>query len=285
MAKKKAYPEKAYKNLDFLTSADARTIRILSEFYEPEARFRKNNIMDTVVFFGSARIKSEKEAKKMLRELKKSDAKNSHGYNKKLEEAEKSLKMSKYYEDAVELAKRLTEWSLSLSQEENRFIVCSGGGPGIMEASSKGAKLGGRSSVGMNISIPFEQFVNEYIDPELAFEFHYFFMRKFWLVYLAKALVVFPGGFGTLDELMEVLTLMQTGKIKKEMKVIIYDEAFWNNVLNIDALIEYGMISKNDLKLVDFCNNVDEAFEIITSHFAKHYLIKKGIKKRLVQDI
>lgn len=284
MAKKISHPEKAYKNLDFLTSADARTIRILSEFYEPESRFKKNNIMDTVVFFGSARIKSEKEAKKQLRELKNSEKKSKRGYKTILTQAEKALEMSRYYEEAVELARKLTEWSLTLTKEHSRFIVCSGGGPGIMEAASKGAKLGGRSGVGMNISIPFEQYVNEYIDPKLAFEFHYFFMRKFWLVYLAKALVVFPGGFGTLDEMMEVLTLMQTGKIKKEMKVIIYDEKFWKDVMNFDALIDYGVISKKDLKLFDFCNTVDEAFELIRNHFTAHYL-NNGAKKRLVHDV
>jgi hypothetical protein len=272
MSKNKLHPEKAYKNLDFLTSADGRTVRILSEFYEPQARFRRNKIMDTVVFFGSARIKSKKEAAKYLRELKKDSSNAGKTLKQKIEEAEKMLAMSKYYEEAVELAKKLTEWSLSLSKEKSRFIVCSGGGPGIMEAASKGAKLGGRSAVGMNISIPFEQFVNPYIDPELAFEFHYFFMRKFWLVYLAKALIVFPGGFGTLDELMEVITLMQTGKIKKQMKVIIYDEKFWKEVINLDALIEFGTISAKDLKLFDFCNTVDEAFGVITSHFKEHYL-------------
>ncbi len=284
MAKKHSHPEKAYKNLDFLTSADARTIRILSEFYEPESRFKKNNIMDTVVFFGSARIKSRKVAQKDLRELKKTNAAGKRGYRTKLEEAEKALAMSRYYEDAVELAKRLTEWSLTLSGEHSHYIVCSGGGPGIMEAASKGAKLGGRSGIGMNISIPFEQYVNQFIDPDLAFEFHYFFMRKFWLVYLAKALVVFPGGFGTLDEMMEVLTLMQTGKIKKDMKVVIYDEKFWKDVINFEALIDYGVISKKDLKLFDFCNTVEEAFESITKHFTEHYL-ENGTKKRLVQDM
>ncbi|MFH1525206.1 MAG: TIGR00730 family Rossman fold protein, partial [Bacteroidota bacterium] len=254
MAKKEAVV-KAYKNQDFLNSTSARTLRILSEFYEPESRFKKQNIVDTIVFFGSARLASKAEAQKKLRELKK--LKNGKATEAKIKEAEIQLVMSKYYEDAVELSKRLTEWSLGLDQEVKRFIVCSGGGPGIMEAANKGAKLAGGTSIGLNISIPFEQFVNKYVKPDLAFEFHYFFMRKFWFIYLAKALIVFPGGFGTLDELMEVLTLMQTGKIKKEMKVIVYDEHYWKKVLNFDALIEFGTISKSDLKLFDFCNTVD----------------------------
>ncbi len=272
MAKKKNSVEKAYKNLDFLTSIDARSIRILAEFEEPKSRFEKNNIIDTIVFFGSARIKSLKEAKADLNKLKKVQDKSFRKYKRELEEAEKMLLMSRYYEDAVELSKRLTEWSMSLPVEEKRFIVCSGGGPGIMEAANKGAKLAGGDSIGLNISIPFEQFVNKYVESEYAFEFHYFFMRKFWFTYMAKALIVFPGGFGTLDEMMEVITLMQTDKIKKEMKVIVYDENFWKQVLNMDKLVEFGTISKSDFKLFDFCNSVDEMFEKITTHFHKHYL-------------
>ena len=197
---------------------------------------------------------------------------------KEIKTAEMQLKMSKYYEDAVELSKRLTEWSMELPTDEKRFIVCSGGGPGIMEAANKGAKIAGGYSIGLNISIPFEQFVNKYVKNEFAFEFHYFFMRKFWFAYLAKALIVFPGGFGTLDEMMEMLTLAQTGKIKKPMKVIVYDEDYWKKVINFEALIEFGVISAYDLKLFDFCNTVDEAFTSITDHFKKHYL-NNGIKK------
>lgn len=272
MAKKKKNAEKAYKNLDFLNSIDARSIRILAEFMEPQSRFEKQNIIDTIVFFGSARIKSLKEAKSNLNKLKKLKDKSSRKYKEDFAEAEKMLLMSKYYEDAVELSKRLTQWSMNLPLDEKRFIVCSGGGPGIMEAANKGAKLAGGTSIGLNISIPFEQFVNKFVEPELAFEFHYFFMRKFWFVYLAKALIVFPGGFGTLDEMMEVITLMQTDKIKKEMKVIVYDEHYWDQVINMDKLVEFGTISKSDLKLFDFCNSVDEMFEKITTHFHRHYL-------------
>ncbi len=277
MFKKEEKIEKAYKNLKFLNSSSARTIRILSEFYEPESRFKKNNIVDTIVFFGSARIKSKKSALEELKNFKTMERKSS-GYEAKLKRLEANLIMSKYYEDAVELSKRLTSWSISLPTDEHRFIICSGGGPGIMEAANKGAKLAKGKSLGLNISIPYEQFVNKYVDPEFAFEFHYFFMRKFWFVYLAKALIVFPGGFGTLDELMELLTLIQTGKVKKQMKVIVYDEKFWNKVINFDALIEMGTISKGDLKLFEFSNSVDDAFNKITKHFAKHYLINGGKK-------
>ncbi len=261
---------KAYKDIEFLSSPAGRTVRILSEFYEPRSRFLKNHVIDTIVFFGSARLISNKAAKANLRNVKKlynaGKAKKSDLYK-----AEKLLEMSKYYEDTVELSRRLTEWSMNLPTDKKRFIVCSGGGPGIMEAANKGAYLAGGDSIGLNISIPFEQFVNPYVKPELAFEFHYFFMRKFWFVYLAKALIIFPGGFGTLDELMEVLTLVQTKKIKKEMKIIIYDEKYWREIINFDAMIKHGTISKKELKLFDFCNTIDEAFLKITAHFERYY--------------
>lgn len=272
MPKKVVPPQKAYKNLEFLKSADARTIRILSEFYEPQSRFRRNNIVDTIVFFGSARMKSKRDASLELKKVKETKSKNSLSYKKKLASAEQAVKMSRYYEDAVKLSAKLTEWSMNLPTDENRFIICSGGGPGIMEAANKGAKKVGGKSIGLNISIPFEQFVNKYVDNELAFEFHYFFMRKFWFSYLAKALIVFPGGFGTLDELMEILTLIQTGKIKKHMKVIVYDEAYWKPIINFNKMVEMGTISRKDLNLFEFCNSVEEAFEQITKHFTKYYL-------------
>lgn len=273
--KKNNLPEKAYKNLDFLTSKDARIVRILSEFLEPQARFKNLNIVDTIVFFGSARLKSKRDATKELRDFKKTNNKKSRGYLTKLKKLETAVNMSKYYEDAVELAEKLTKWSMNLPTHEKRFIVCSGGGPGIMEAANKGAKKAGGYSVGLNISIPFEQFVNKYVEKDLAFEFHYFFMRKFWFAYLAKALIVFPGGFGTLDELMEILTLMQTGKIKKDIKVIAYDKEFWTKIVNFDALVDSGVISKEDLKLFEFCSTVDEMFDKIVQYFNEHYLVKK----------
>ena len=272
MSKNKNEIVKAYNNLEFLNSTDARAMRILSEFLEPKSRFEKNDIVDTIVFFGSARIQSKREANAELKKLRSVKNNSSRKHKEKLKEAEKMVAMAHYYEDAVELSKRLTEWSMNLPVDEKRFIVCSGGGPGIMEAANKGAKLAGGNSIGLNISIPFEQFVNKYVKPELAFEFHYFFMRKFWFTYLAKALIVFPGGFGTLDEMMEVITLMQTNKIKKEMKVIVYDEYYWKQVINMDKLVEFGTISKSDFKLFDFCNSVDEMFEKVTTHFQKYYL-------------
>jgi len=268
-------PGKAYKNLEFLNSSDARTIRILSEFYEPQSRFRKNKIVDTIVFFGSARIRSKSEIQKEINELKTNKPKNEKVFQNKLEALQTKLIMSRYYDDAVELSKRLTEWSMKLPTNGHRFTICSGGGPGIMEAANKGAKVVGGKSIGLNISIPFEQFVNKFVTPELAFEFHYFFMRKFWFAYLAKVLVVFPGGFGTLDELMEMITLLQTGKIKKNLKVVIYDSMYWNDIIDFDKLVKYGMISKKDLQLFDFCDTIDQAFERITTHFEKNYLNDK----------
>lgn len=273
MVQKKNSVEKAYKNLEFLNSADARTVRILAEYYEPKSRLARNSIADTIVFFGSARIKSKKEAEKELRLIKKSASnKTSKVYQRKLKAAERNLAMSHYYEDAVELSRRLTEWSLNLPTDEHRFIICSGGGPGIMEASNKGASLAGGPTIGLNISLPFEQFINKYVEPELAFEFHYFFMRKFWLIYLAKALIIFPGGFGTLDELMETITLIQTEKLQKKLEVVVYDEIFWKKIINFEALVEMGTISEGDLELFSFCNTVDEAFERITTHLTKNYL-------------
>jgi uncharacterized protein (TIGR00730 family) len=272
-------PLKAYKNPDFLNSANGRAIRILSEFFEPKARFKKFNIVDTIVMFGSARLKSKKEALKDYNVIKKLDPEKTSDFGQRLRAAQKHLEMSRYYEDAVGLSKKLTEWSLNLPIEENRFIICSGGGPGIMEAANKGAKAAGGYSVGLNISLPFEQFANKYVTPELSFEFHYFFMRKFWFVYLAKALIIFPGGFGTLDELMEVLTLVQTEKIKKQIKIIIYDEKYWKKIINFDALIDYGTISESDMNLFSFAATIQDAFELITAHFEKYYLRKRDRKK------
>lgn len=270
---------KAYKNQDFLNSSDGRTLRILSEFLEPNARFRKHHVIDTIVMFGSARFKSKKDALKEYNDIKKLNPAEVPNFAKKLRHAQVMIEMSKYYEDTVELSRLLTEWSLNLPSEEKRFIICSGGGPGIMEAANKGAKLAGGISIGLNISLPFEQYVNKYVTPELMFEFHYFFMRKLWFTYLAKSLIVFPGGFGTMDEMMEVLTLVQTGKIKKQMKIIVYDEKYWKKIINFDALIEYGTISPEDMKLFSFCNTPQEAFRQITQYFEKFYLHKREVKK------
>ena len=258
---------KAYEKSDFLHSAEARIVRILSEYLEPAARFRKYNILDTIVFFGSARLRAKKDAVKEYNKIKASDPKTTPNFAQKLRTAQQHVEMSKYYEDAVDLAKKITTWSLNLGLDSNRFIISTGGGPGIMEAANKGAKLAGGYSVGLNISIPFEQFVNKYVTPQLSF--------KFWFAYLGKALIVFPGGFGTMDEFFEMVTLVQTGKIKKNLLIIIYDEKYWKNLINFEALVEAGMISREDLNLFSFCNTPDEAMKCVTKHFEKYYLKKK----------
>jgi uncharacterized protein (TIGR00730 family) len=229
----------AYMNDQFLNSPDARALRILSEFLEPLAHFRREKIRDTVVFFGSARIREEGP-------------------------------MSRYYEDARTLARLLTEWSGQFDSNQHRFVICSGGGPGIMEAANRGAHEGGGKTVGLNIGLPFEQFPNPYITPELSFEFHYFFMRKFWFSYLAKALVVFPGGFGTLDEMMEVLTLVQTQKLAKKMAIVVYGSAYWNEVINFQALVKHGTISAEDLNLFQFADDPETAFELLKPGLAAY---------------
>jgi uncharacterized protein (TIGR00730 family) len=251
--KKSKRPVKAYRNLEFLNSPDARTIRILAEYNEPQARFRKYGIRNSIVFFGSARSKEYETTRKRLDK------------NKSIQESSKKLqiRLAKYHEDAIELARRLTVWSIKPSGEQSHYI-CSGGGPGMMEAANKGAKLAGGRSIGLNISIPTEQYPNPFISDELQFEFHYFFIRKFWFVYLAKALVIFPGGFGTLDELMEVLTLLQTGKITRNLPVIIYGTEYWNEIVNFDALVRWGTIGKEDLELIHFCDTVDSAFDYLS---------------------
>ncbi len=263
--------KKGYEDLDFLNSADGRSLRILSEYFQPKSKFRKHKILDTIVFFGSARLKSKREAVKEYNMIKSMDPKTTASFAKKLKEAQRLVDFSHYYEDAVELSRRLTEWSLGLEINANRFIVCTGGGPGIMEAANKGARKAGGYSIGLNISIPFEQFVNKYVTPDLSFEFHYFFMRKFWFAYLSKALIIFPGGFGTMDEFFEVLTLIQTGKTRKKLAIVVYDEKFWKEILNFDALVSHGLINESDLKLFTICNSVDQAFNIIVSHLEKHY--------------
>jgi hypothetical protein len=271
---KRIEPIKAYKNLEFLTSPEARTLRILAEFLEPQRRFRSEGIRNTIVFFGSARTLPKKEATKSLRAIQASVVRTRRlttAELAKIHVAQSAVEMSRYYEDCTTLAGLLTEWALTLPPEK-RFVVCSGGGPGIMEAANKGATRAGGKSIGMNISLPFEQESNRYITGDLNLEFHYFFMRKFWFVYLAKALVIFPGGFGTLDELMEVLTLLQTKKIKKPMTVIIYGRDFWKNVIDFNYLSRMGMISKGDLRLFTFHDDPQEAFLHLKGWLSRNYL-------------
>ncbi len=266
-------PQKAYDNLDFLNSPDARPLRMLAEFLEPAGRLRRAGIRDTIVFFGSARLKSRKECLKNFVKLEKlllSKSKTNPKILKQYEEAKVDLQMSKYYEDAVELAKLLTQWSKKL-YHLSRFVVCSGGGPGIMEAANKGARLAGGRSIGLNISLPFEQYPNKYISGDLNFEFHYFFMRKFWFVYLAKALIVFPGGFGTFDEMMEVLTLLQTQKLRKKITVVLYGKDFWDKVIDIDALVRMRLISPRDVELFAYANTPKEAYKYLIRELRKNY--------------
>lgn len=226
-------PLKAYKNPDFIQSREARTVRILCEYIEPEKRLHELNINHTVVFFGSARIHPE---------------------------SNKDPKMTQYYWAAEELAYRLAEWSKTLPKDID-FHVCTGGGPGIMEAANRGAGRAGAQTIGYNISLPFEQHPNEYITPDLNFEFHYFFMRKLWFLYHAKALIAFPGGFGTLDELFEVLTLKQTKKLEKhEIPILLYDREYWDQIVNFERLADMGLISPEDLKLFHFFESPEEGF-------------------------
>lgn len=232
---------KAYKNDVFLDTADARPLRMLSEYLEPLSHFRRQRVRDTVVFFGSARITE-------------------------------SGPMGRYYQEARTLARMVTEWSNSLENATRRFVVCTGGGPGIMEAANRGARDAGGKTVGLNIGLPLEQWPNQWVTPELSFDFHYFFMRKFWFAYLAKALVVFPGGFGTLDELSELLTLAQTEKLAKKIIIVLYGSSFWNEVLNFPALVRHGMISAEDLKLFEVADDPDTAMRLLREGLTKYYL-------------
>ncbi len=260
-------PDKAYKNLEFLNSKEARSIRIMAEYYEPYHRFREKKINSTIVFFGSARIKSREQAEDLLKQAEQNYGQKADAENKsKLEHARRMVKFSDYYEQASELSRRLTTWTLNKKNGHQKYYITSGGGPGIMEAANKGAVLAGGSSVGLNISLPMEQYPNPFITPDLSFEFHYFFMRKYWFVYYAKAIVVFPGGFGTLDEMMEVMTLIQTKKVNKKLPIIILGRDYWNEVLNIDAMIKWGTISADDLKLLTVLDTVDEAYDYLIGH-------------------
>lgn len=261
-------PVKAYRDEAFLNSRAARPLRILSEYLEPLDRFEKLNVSDTIVFQGSARTKSKDQAE--------ADLKKAEETGGDLAAAKRDLKMSRYYEDARELAKRLTLWSKDLEGHKRRFVVCTGGGPGIMEAANRGASEARGTNIGLNISLPFEQHENPYVTRELGFEFHYFFMRKLWFVYLAKAVVIFPGGFGTMDELFETLTLVQTNKMNRPLPIVLYGRDFWSSVLNLDVFIESGTVSPKDLDLMHMADTVDEAFDYITAQMEEHHLDRPG---------
>jgi uncharacterized protein (TIGR00730 family) len=266
-------PPLAYYDREFLDSADARPIRILAEYLRPLRRFRQENIQDTVVFFGSARVHSRKTAERALLRLINPKARRRADHAAALKRSRKAVEWSRYYEDARELAYKLTEWSLSLEEARNRFVVCSGGGPGIMEAANRGAYEAGGKSVGLNIRLPFEQGANRYITKGLHFEFHYFFMRKFWFAYLAKALVIFPGGFGTLDEMFEILTLTQTRKLSKKMLVVLYGKEYWDEILDFKPLVEWGAIESRDLGLLTRVDKPQEAFEQLRDFLLKYHMV------------
>jgi uncharacterized protein (TIGR00730 family) len=259
---------KAYEDTRFLQSRDARALRILAEYLEPLYRFQRHNVQDTIVFMGSARLRSAESARAALAEAERA--------GEGIEAAQIALRLSIYYEAARELAQRLTAWSKKLGRRERRFVVCTGGGPGIMEAANRGACEAKGLSVGLTISIPDEEFDNPYISQDLHFYFHYFFMRKFWFVYLAKAVVLFPGGYGTLDELFEILTLVQTRKTRKRMPIVLFGTKYWDDVINFEALVKYGTISPGDLDLFHRTDSLNEAYDIITNGLTENALGSPG---------
>ena len=227
----------AYQNEEFLGSEEGRPLRILSEYLQPLHAFRRQRLHDTIVFFGSARLREDGP-------------------------------LGAYYAAARELARLVTEWSAALDAPAHRFVVCTGGGGGIMEAANRGAMEAGGRTVGLNIGLPHEQRPNSYITPGLSFEFHYFFMRKLWFAHLARAIVAFPGGFGTLDELFELLTLAQTGKLDRRMLIILYGSSYWNELLNFPALVRHGMIEERELALFSFVDTPTEALELLKQRLA-----------------
>ncbi len=262
-----------YERPDFLESGDARPVRIMAEYLEPLRRFREERIQDTVVFFGSSRVHSRERAEKVLQTLRARGVRTSGSrYQADLQRSLKAVEWARYYEDARELARLLTSWSRTLPFEHHRFVVTSGGGPGIMEAANRGAREGGGKTIGLNIRLPFEQDANPYISENLRFEFHYFFMRKFWFAYLAKALVIFPGGFGTCDELFEILTLAQTEKLSKKIGVLLYGGEYWDQVLNFKPLVEWGAIAEEDLNLLSHADTPADAFRILRDHLTSQHL-------------
>jgi hypothetical protein len=275
----------AYHDEEFLESTDARPIRILAEYLEPLRRFRQENIQDTVVFFGSARVHSRKDAQRALLKLRNAKGPRKADYAATLKRGRKAVEWSRYYEDARELAHELTKWSLSLEDPHRRFVVCSGGGPGIMEAANRGAHEAGGKSLGLNIRLPFEQGPNRYITKGLHFEFHYFFMRKFWFAYLAKALVIFPGGFGTLDEMFEILTLAQTRKLSKKLLVILYGSEYWNEVFDLRPLAEWGAISEPDMDLLCRVDSADEAFQALKDFLTAHHMVPQTAQEQKTPGI
>jgi uncharacterized protein (TIGR00730 family) len=275
----------AYENKEFIDSPDGRMLRIMAEYYEPQARFRRERIQDTVVFFGSARFRALDEAHEQMELLDNTGSTKPappeeqpargdevEASQLKRDRAEAAVEMAHYYEAARELARMMTEWSMKLPGRRHRFVITSGGGPGIMEAANRGAWEAGGKTIGLNIKLPFEQMPNPYITPALNLNFHYFFMRKYWFAYLAKALVVFPGGFGTFDEMFELLTLAQTQKLAKKITVVIYGSKYWKDLINFQMLADKGAISPKDLDLFRFADTPEEAFAILKEGLTANHL-------------
>ena len=269
----------AFQNANFLNSPGARPLRILAEYLEPAERLRRARIHDTIVFFGSARSLSPETAAQQLAQVNEQIEREgdvSGELNKARTRAESAVRLARYYQDAVELARRLTLWSKGLTGHRD-FIICSGGSGGMMEAANRGAALAGGKTVGLNIQLPHEQGVNSYVDRDLVFNFHYFFMRKFWFVYLAKALVVLPGGFGTMDEFFEVLTLIQTKKPRKTMPVVLFGSQYWDEVLNFDAFVRWGTVTAEDLDIFHKTDSVDDAYAYLTAELGRLYSTPEGL--------
>jgi uncharacterized protein (TIGR00730 family) len=273
MARRHQTPQQpAYRDALFMESVAARPVRILTEYLDPLVRFRREEVGDTIVMFGSARIVGRDRALAHLRRLKGLTGKQTPRRRIALRDARAAVSMSRYYEEARELARRITAWSLTLGEHPRRFVICSGGGPGIMEAANRGAAEAGGKTVGLSIELPHEQWPNPYISPGLNFQFHYFFMRKLWFAQLAKALIVFPGGFGTMDELLEMLTLMQTGKLQRRNLILIYGRRYWNRVIDWREMVNWGTINRREYNLLQFADSVDEAFDRIRSGLEEFHM-------------
>jgi uncharacterized protein (TIGR00730 family) len=265
------FPEKAYKNLRFLNSPAARPIRILCEYEETRQRIHDNGVENTIVFFGSARARCGEATNKELVEAQ--DAVKANPEDQQLQDqllaSQKNVRLSEYYDQARELSRRITEWTLN-RPEGWQYFICTGGGPGIMEAGNRGAADAGGRSVGLGISLPFEPGVNDWVTLGLDFEFHYFFTRKYWFLYLCEAMVVFPGGFGTMDEFFETLTLLQTKKIKKHLPIVVFGKEYWDAVIRLEPMVSHGTISPQDQDLFFRTDSVDEAFEFLTARLIKN---------------
>jgi uncharacterized protein (TIGR00730 family) len=270
-------PKAPHEDRIFMSSTPARPIRILAEYIHPLTQLKKEGIGDTIVMFGSARIESHETALARYDRLK--NAKTGRFNSQRLKQhraairgAKNALEMSRYYEEARQLSHKLTSWSLSLGPRPRRFVVCSGGGPGIMEAANRGAYEAGGKSIGLSIELPHEQFANPYISPELSFNFHYFFMRKLWFAQIAKALIVFPGGFGTMDELWEMMTLSQTGKMGKHTLILIYGRKYWNDIMDLRGMVRWGTIRQSEYDQLQYADTVDEAFALIRAGLEKYHM-------------